>query len=75
MMEAVRKAPAMSHQPPWFSGGIRRPQEGAGGSSPSQGNSRMNCTGSQFTEASMLRPMISKAMKPQTMDNRPQVPR
>jgi hypothetical protein len=27
---------------------------------------RMNCTGSQFTEASMFRPMISKAMKPKT---------
>ena len=52
-----------------------RPYAGAGGSSPSQGSWRMNCTGFQFTEASMFSPMISKAMKPQTIEAMPTKPR
>jgi hypothetical protein len=66
--EAVRKKPAMSHQPPSFSGGMeavlrkRRLQR-----QPEQLADEL--TGSQFTEASMLRPMISKAMKPNSRDS------
>ena len=71
----VRKKPAISHQPPSLSGGKLRPLEGAGGSSASQGSWRMNSTGSQFTEAHMLSPMISIAMKPQSSEARPVQPR
>ena len=68
----VRKKPAISHQPPSLSGGmICRPYCGGGGSSASQGSCRTNCTGSQFTEAHMLRPMISIAMKPQISEATP----
>jgi hypothetical protein len=49
------------------------PYFGAGGSSASQGSWRNELDGSQFTEASMLRPMISKAMKPKNSEDR--VPR
>ena len=41
-----------------------RPYSGFGGSSASQGNWRTNWIGLQCTEASILRPMISKAKKP-----------
>ncbi len=73
--ELVRKKPAMSHQPPSCKRGKCRPFDGAGGSSASQGSSRMNWTMFQFTDASMLRPMISNAMKPQISDSSPVVPR
>ena len=46
-----------------------RPYAGAGGSSASQGNCRTNWIGLQFTEASMFRPMISKATKPQSSES------
>ncbi len=59
----------MSHQPPSFNGGkICSPYCGFGGSSASQNNCRTNWIGSQFTDAHMLRPMISKAMKPHMSD-------
>jgi hypothetical protein len=51
------------------------PYFGAGGSSASHGSWRMSCTGLQFTEANMLSPMISKAMKPQISDATPRKPR
>jgi hypothetical protein len=74
-MATVRKKPAISHQPPWLSGGSFRPIEGAGGSRASQGSCRMNCTGSQPTEAHMLRPMISMEMNPEISDMIPRKPR
>ena len=68
----VRKNPAISHQPPSFSGGmIAGHSAGGGGSSASQGSCRTNWTGSQFTEAHMLSPMISIAMKPQISEATP----
>ena len=73
--ELVRKKPAMSHQPPSCSGGKCSPLAGDGGSRASQGSWRMNCIGFQCTEANMLSPMISKAMKPQISDSSPVVPR
>jgi hypothetical protein len=75
MTEAVRKKPAINHHPPCASGGKRSPYSGAGGSSASQNSCRMNCNGFQFTEASMFRPMISKAMMKNRMDSTPVVPR
>ena len=51
------------------------PYSGFGGSSDSQGNCRTNSIGLQFTEAIMLRPMISIATKPQMIDARPRKPR
>jgi hypothetical protein len=71
MMDIVRKKPAISHQPPSFSGGMLRPYLAGGGSSDSQKSWRTNWIGSQFTEANMLSPMISKAMTPQTSDSDP----
>ena len=47
----------------------------SGGSSESQKNCRMNAIGLQFTDASMLRPMISIAITPHTSDRKPVVPR
>ena len=74
--EVVMKKPAISHQPPSLSGGKRcRPLPGGGGSSASQGSWRISWIGFQLTEASMLRPMISKATKPQIRDARPNQPR
>jgi len=70
-IDAVRKKPAISHQPPSFSGGIDNPYSGAGGSSASHGNCRMNWIGSQPTDAHMFKPMISKAMTPKTIDRIP----
>ena len=60
-IDTVRKKPAISHQPPWFSGGSDSPYCGRGGSSDSQNSWRTNCTMSQLTEASMLKPMMLKA--------------
>jgi hypothetical protein len=74
-IEAVRKKPAISHQPPSFSGGMLSPYFGAGGSRANQGSWRMNSMALQFTEASMFRPMISKAMKPNSRDRVPRPPR
>jgi hypothetical protein len=75
-IDEVRKNPAISHQPPWSSGGrIVRPYAGGGGSSASHGNCRMNWIGSQLTEAHMLRPMISIAIKPKISDATPLKPR
>jgi hypothetical protein len=72
----VRKKPAISHQPPSFSGGkMRSPCSGNGGSSASQNSRRTNWIGFQLTEASMLRPMISIAANPQARDARPNQPR
>jgi hypothetical protein len=70
-IDVVRKKPAISHQPPSFSGGRLRPYSGGGGSSASQNSCRTNSTGSQLTEAHMLSPMISMAMKPQISEARP----
>src|SRR3569832_763895 len=59
-MDVVRKKPAISHQPPSFKGGkMVRPHLASGGSRDSQNSRRMNSIGFQFTDASMLRPMIS----------------
>ncbi len=75
-IEEVRKNPAISHQPPSYSGGMMlRPTDGGGGSSASHGSWRTNWIGSQFTEAHMLSPMISMAMKPQISEATPSVPR
>ena len=75
-MEVVRKNPAISHQPPSFNGGkIVRPHLASGGSSDSQNKRLTNSIGFQFTDASMLRPMISIAMMPDTIDITPSVPR
>ncbi len=66
---AVRKNPAISHQPPSFSGGkMDRPCLAEGGSSDRNGSSLMNRITFQSTCASMFRPMISNATKPHTMD-------
>ena len=65
---AVRKKPAASHQPPSFSGGSRRPYLGSGGSKDRNGSILMKRRGFQSTCASMFRPMISMAMKPQTSE-------
>ncbi len=73
--DAVMKKPAMRHQPPSFSGGIDRPYFAGGGSSASHGNCRMNCTGSQLTDANMLRPTISNATKKHISDAMPNHPR
>jgi hypothetical protein len=75
MTDSVRKKPAISHQPPWASGGSRSPYSGAGGSRASQNNCRTNWRGFQFTEASMFSPMISKARMKNRMDSTPVVPR
>ncbi len=48
---------------------------GGGGSSASHGSWRTNWIGSQFTDAHMLSPMISIAMKPQSSDASPVQPR
>jgi len=74
-IDAVRKKPAISHQPPSCSGGRRSPYFAAGGSSASHGNCRTNWIGSHPTEAHMFRPMISMAMKPQSSDANPVKPR
>ena len=73
--DIVMKKPAMRHQPPSFKGGIERPYLAGGGSSASQGSWRTNCTGSQLTEASMLSPTVSNAMKKQSSDAMPKPPR
>ena len=73
--EMVRKKPAISHQPPWFSGGKLRPYCGGGGSSASQNSWRTNWIGSQFTGADMFRPMILKERMPKISDARPRPPR
>ena len=73
--ELVRNRPASSHQPPFCRFGMCRPLAGDGGSSASQGSWRTNCTGFQWTEANMLSPMISNAMKPQISESKPVVPR
>ena len=65
----------MSHQPPSFSGGRCRPYCRLGGSSASQNSWRTNWIGLQWTEASMLSPMISMAMKPQSSEASPVQPR
>jgi hypothetical protein len=74
-MLTVRQKPASRYHPPCRSGGMRSPYCGAGGSSASHGRRRTNSTGSQFTAAHMLRPMISNAMKPKNSDSEPSVPR
>ena len=71
----VRKKPAISHQPPSLSGGKLMPYSGFGGSSESQGNCRTNSIGLQFTDASMLRPMISIATMPHMIEAIPRNPR
>ncbi len=75
IIDEVRKNPAISHQPPWFREGMFKPSLGAGGSSASHGKSRRNRMGLQCTEAHMLSPMISMAMKPNSMETRPSEPR
>ena len=72
---AVRKKPAISHQPPSFRGGSDRPYFGAGGSSERNGSILMKRSRFQSTCASMFRPMISIAMKPQTREAIPYPPR
>ena len=68
--------PAISHQPPLFSGtNIEKPYSGPGGSSASHGSMRTNCTGLQLTLAHMLSPMISNARKAKISDAMPSVPR
>ena len=47
------------------------PYSGLGGSSASQGSWRKNWIGLHLTEASMLRPMISKAAKPDIKERMP----
>jgi len=71
----VRNRPQICHQPPWFKGASFRPLPGAGGSSDSQNSWRTNCTGSQFTEASMFMPMMVKANTPNSSDIVPSTPR
>ena len=71
----VRKKPAINHQPPSCKGGKLMPYSGFGGSSESQGNCRTNSIGLQFTEAIMLRPIISIATMPQTIEASPKNPR
>ena len=51
------------------------PYSGFGGSSESQGNCLTNSIGLQFTDASMLRPMISIATMPHMIEARPVKPR
>ena len=51
------------------------PYSGFGGSSESQGNCLTNSIGLQFTEAIMLRPMISIATMPHMIDASPVNPR
>ncbi len=63
------------HHPPWFNGASPRPAPGGGGSSASQNNWRTNWIGSQFTEASMFMPMMTKAMAPNMSDMVPSTPR
>jgi hypothetical protein len=74
-MLIVRKKPAIRYQPPFASGGNRSPYSGDGGSSASHGSWRTNSIGLQPTDFIMLRPMISKAMKPHISEVRPQKPR
>ena len=74
-IDTVRKPPAISHQPPSFSGGSDSPYCGAGGSSDSQNSWRTNCTMSQLTWASMLKPMMLKASTPKMSDAMPSGPR
>jgi hypothetical protein len=50
---------------------MRMPYSGFGGSSASHGNCRISSIGLQLTEASMLSPMISKAMNPLTSESTP----
>jgi hypothetical protein len=52
-----------------------RPYSGGGGSRANQKSWRTNWIGSQFTEAHMLRPIISIAMKPHTREATPAAPR
>ena len=71
----VRKNPAISHQPPWFNGGMCKPQDGEGGSSANHGSWRTNWIGDQFTDAHMFSPMISMAKKPKIREAMPVPPR
>ena len=73
-----RRQEEAGHQPP--AALVERrddadPYSGGGGSSASHGSCRTNWIGLQFTEAHMLRPMISIAMKPQISDATPVQPR
>ena len=52
-----------------------RPYFAGGGSRANQGSCRTNWIGFQSTEASMLSPMISMQMKPQSSDAIPKKPR
>ena len=74
-IDMVRQKPAISHQPPSFSGGNDRPYFGDGGSSARKGSSLMKRMRFQSTEAHMLRPITSMATKPKAMDNSPSQPR
>ncbi len=75
-IEEVSRAPVRIHHPPSCKGTIgERPNLAAGGSSVRKGKSRAKATGSQFTEAHMLSPMISKAEKPRTSEMTPSQPR
>ena len=65
---AVRKNPAISHQPPRSRGGRDRPYSADGGSRERKGNILMKRRTFQSTCASMFRPIISMATKPQTRD-------
>jgi hypothetical protein len=73
--EMVRNRPAISHQPPWLSGGSASPNCGGGGSSASQNSWRMNWIGSQPTCASMLKPMMLNDSVPKISDAMPSGPR
>ena len=54
---------------------MARPYSGAGGFSANHGSWRMNSPTFQFTEAIMLRPMISNARKPLSSERTPVQPR
>jgi hypothetical protein len=74
--EAVRKKPAISHQPPSCNGGkISSPYLAGGGSSDKNGSILMKRRKFQSSAAHMFRPMISKAVMPQAMDISPVAPR
>jgi hypothetical protein len=54
----------MMYQPPSLSGGMLSPYSEPAAPAPARTAAGMNSMALQFTEASMFRPMISKAMKP-----------
>lgn len=63
------------YQPPSFSGGIRSPYSGLGGSSASQNSWRMNSGIEKPTWTSMFRPTMKNHMKPVASEITPNQPR